>query len=107
MFIKLVNFTKESDQCEGDVKFVMFESEHVEFKILKAKSVEELGEIFSGYSTHTVVGHLPESSDCPVKFIHIFMYDAVKDEQKTVFAFNSDLYLMNENGKTVDRLGCF
>lgn len=120
MFVKIMRYLEEEDfkgvsNSHGNAKErivptenLIFEAEGVNYGKVAVDSLEEFHEKTANIETVHIVTPIP--TDGPFEFIQIKMMDKTDDGTwmvtETLIGSDCNLFVMNELGKTIERLSC-
>ena len=89
----------------------VFETNSIEYKKVRVTSKKELDDALLGITDYCVIGYLPELCNCEgagkeCNLCASFEFIIVTMEKHGNYIANGELFLMNEQGKTIDSLVC-
>ena len=83
----------------------IYETVEVEFTKYSVNSWDEFGEKVKDFGEFSLITSLPDAKNDRFEFLFITLY--LKDGMRFLIAPNASIFIMNEDGKTIDSMSCF
>ena len=108
---------KDGNQVPKVVPYTVqiFEGKRITYRKIAVKNAVEFNNISSGLSSYTLLTYIPvdmqlQEEEIPFEFILLLVYSddnpLLEIPDSFVIAADSVVYIMNESGKTIDKVAC-
>jgi len=121
MYAKFIIYGSDCDQHNTELKGVsnkegnsvelvvpyccqFFECKRMSYKKFRVSGSDEYYKIIAGMGGHCVLSNMDIEKE--LEFILLTLYESDGTPDNYISAANSVLYIMNDSGKTIDKLSC-